>query len=148
MRKIEKKKDNEFNNARNVENSKFKENFNEGNNQKPILSRNKYSCNLLKPNNIYEVKQFTKNIDIKCKIINNGKSPWIKGKTKLLLQENEYYTSDDITLDPLEPEEQQKFKLYLREKQKVKKGEYSLKFDLIVDNNKSEEPIVIKIKIN
>ena len=139
-----------MNNSRDIESLIIGEkHFIEKNEQKSILLRNKtylYSCNFVEPGKKYEFKKYIKNIDIKCKIINNGKTQWIKEKTILKLQTNENYGCDLIKLNPLNKDEQEEITIFLKVKKKLEKGEYILKFDLFVDDIPYGDPIEIIIK--
>ncbi len=100
-----------------------------------------------------KIEQYILNKDEENKIIkllikNNGINQWIKNKTFLKIQLNEYFSCDDIELDSLKPNDSQEVNLLLKAKKDIKEINYTLLFNFFVQNKIYGNPLSIDIKFN
>ena len=131
------KEDNKINNDAN-------NNINENANKEEV--KYSYECtNILTLRDyVYEGTEEAK-IDIILK--NNGKETWPEGSTKLIFDEKEDYTGDNILLSPQKPGEEKKYQAIVKGIERNEPGEYKTFLYFNVNNENLGEKLTLSINI-
>ena len=131
------KEDNKINNDAN-------NNINENANKEEV--KYSYECtNILTLRDyVYEGTEEAK-IDIILK--NNGKETWPEGSTKLIFDEKEDYTGDNILLSPQKPGEEKKYLAIVKGIERNEPGEYKTFLYFNVNNENLGEKLTLSINI-
>ena len=107
---------------------------NNKNNTNVPSSEKKFSYDCKIPTKII-LSKGEKNKIVSLSISNNGINVW-KKDVHLIFHENKFFSCNNLSLNPLKPNESQDLEIQINEKKDFELGNYILLFDFVIENKK------------